>query len=72
MSNSGQETHSSNQEIDLTDLNPYSHEEADTGMFLRAKHAASAGRVWPGLALWVWLRLGISLRLINKQAYSQK
>ena len=37
------ETHSSNEEMDLIDLNPYGHEEADTGIFLRVKHAASLG-----------------------------
>ena len=34
-----------NEALDLTDLNPYGHEEADTGMFLRAKHAASLGHI---------------------------
>lgn len=43
VSNTGTETKSSNETLDLTDLNPYGHEEADTGMFLRAKHASSLG-----------------------------
>ena len=43
VSNIGEDTKCSKPEMDLTDLNPYGHEEADTGMFLRAKHAASHG-----------------------------
>ena len=45
MSNIGEETQSSNDSLDLTDLNPYGHEEADKGIFLRAKHAASLGHL---------------------------
>ena len=45
VSNTGEETKSSNENMNLTELNPYGHEEADTGMFLRAKHAASMGHL---------------------------
>ena len=43
VSNIGEDTKCSKPEMNLTDLNPYGHEEADTGMFLQAKHAASHG-----------------------------
>ena len=45
VSNTEEETQSLNEALDLTDLNPYGHEEADTGMFLRAKHPASLGHI---------------------------
>ena len=42
VTNTGEETKCS-KALNLDDLNPYGHEEADTGIFLRAKHAASMG-----------------------------
>ena len=45
VSNTEEETQSSNEALDLTDLNPYGHEEADTGMFLRVKHVVSLGHI---------------------------